>query len=92
MHAMPQDTPFTIQYVTDTNGTPIFVQIPFPQWEIIRASLLDDEEETLQQEVPEVIEKDGILVVKAEPVEDLMQVVRSERELRIKNGLRRMRS
>jgi len=89
MHVMPQDTAYNIQYVTDTNGTPIFVQIPFPQWEIIRAKLLHEEQEALQQEQPDVIEKDGIFMVKAEPLEDLMQVVQTERELRITHVLGR---
>ena len=88
MHPTIQDTVFNIQYVTDSDGTPIFVQIPFPQWEIIRARLLHEEEN--RQESPEVIDRDGILVVKAKPLDNLMQVVQADREHRISDLLKRV--
>ena len=75
-----------VQYVTDRYGKRVFVQIPFAQWEMIRAQLVNIVEEPQdeeREETPEVIDRDGILVVRAKAVGDLANVVREERDHRI---------
>lgn len=44
----------------------------------------------LQPESPTVIEKEGVFVISAEPFDDLTNIVREERELRMSELLQRM--
>lgn len=80
-----QKTGLDIQYVTDRYGNRVFVQIPVAQWEIIRAQLPDLEEAEHDEPdgKPEIIDRQGILVVRANVTRDLTNVVREERERRV---------
>lgn len=80
-----QKTGLDIQYVTDRYGNRVFVQIPVAQWEIIRAQLPDLEEAEHDETAgkPEIIDRQGILVVRANATRDLTNVVREERERRV---------
>jgi hypothetical protein len=72
-----------IQYVTDKQGNRIFVQIPFTQWEKIRPEVVRDDGTEETAKPPVLIDKDGILVVRGEPFQDLTDVTRNERERRV---------
>lgn len=79
-----------IQYVTDAQGNQIFVQIPFAQWKIICSQLTEEEDQIEETtEAPELIDKQGVLVVKAEPLRNLTHITRHERNRRVSELLQR---
>ncbi len=79
-----------IQYVTDEQGNRIFVQIPFVQWEMIRLNLIEEDQIEETTESPELIDKQGVLVVRAKPLRDLTNITRYERNHRVSELLRRV--
>jgi hypothetical protein len=84
MQSIQPEYTFDIRYVTNANGIREFVQIPVVQWEVIRARLLHNAKEYVPTaDDPEVIDREGILVIRAEPLEDLAEFVNNERERRI---------
>lgn len=79
-----------VRYVTDEQGNQIFVQIPFAQWQMICLQLTKEEtqvEETTES--PELVDKQGVLVVKTRPLCDLTAITRHERNGRIAELRRR---
>ena len=54
----------------------MFVQIPVAQWESLQAILMDECATETSEETPELIEREGILVVRATPLRDLRSTVR----------------
>ncbi len=76
---------YDIQYVTDRYGNRVFVQIPVAQWEIIRTQLPDAEgvESDESADAVEVIDRQGILVVRSKAVRDITNVVKEERKQRV---------
>lgn len=76
---------YTIQYVTDRHGNRVFVQIPVAQWENIQTQLPDLEaaESDGPAETAEVVEKQGILIVRSKAVRDITNVVKEERKRRV---------
>ena len=74
-----QSIQLDIQYVTDDQGNQIFVQIPFAQWQKIYLKLMEEEEQIEEiTESPELVDKQGVLVVRAKPLRHLMNVTRHE--------------
>jgi hypothetical protein len=78
-----------VQYVTDEQGNQLFVQIPFAQWQMISLKLKEGAliEETAES--PELVDKQGVLVVRAQPFGDLSDISRDERNRRVSELLRR---
>ena len=77
-------TRLDIQYVTDRYGNRVFVQIPVGQWKIILTQLPDIEGmEPDEPEAAEVVDRQGILVVRSRMSRDITNVVREERERRL---------
>ncbi len=79
-----------IQYVTDKEGNRIFVQIPLAQWEMIRPKVIRENETGATSKPPVLIDKDGILVVRAEPFRDLTDITRDERKRRVSELVQRI--
>jgi len=71
---------YNIQYVTDKYGNCVFVQIPVAQWELIRAQLPDMVEQDRATGRAEVVDRQGILVVRSKAVRDITNAVKEERE------------
>ncbi len=86
---MPNIEKLDIQYVTDEQGNRIFVQIPFAQWEIVRLNLLKEEQVRETLELFELVDKQGILIVKAKPLHDLTSITRHERNHRVSELVQR---
>ena len=80
----------SIHYVTDTEGRRVFVQIPVAQWEYLQAILADERPTEASAETPEVIEREGILVVRATPLRDLGNITHEERNRRVVTLLQRV--
>lgn len=78
-----------IQYVTDGHGARIFVQIPLMTWERIQIELGWKDEEQDDEESAELIDKQGILVVRATPLADLSNTTKKERHRRTRELIRR---
>jgi hypothetical protein len=79
-----------IQYVTDHQGNRIFVQIPFTQWELIQNVLFDESGAPENTESPTIVEEHGIFVVEAEPLRDLTNITKQERNRRLVELLQRV--
>lgn len=78
-----------VRYVTDEQGNQIFVQIPFGQWQMICLKLREDDQIEDTAESPELVDKQGVLVVRAKPLGDLSNITRHERNRRVSELLRR---
>ena len=85
-----QKTQLDIQYVTDEQGNQIFVQIPFAQWQMICLQLREQEQLEETTEAPELVDKQGILVVRAKPVGHFTNITRHERNHRVSALLERV--
>ena len=72
-----QSIQLDIQYVTDDQGNQIFVQIPFAQWQKIYLKLIEEEDQIEEiTESPELVDKQGILVVKAKSLGSFTNITR----------------
>ena len=86
-----QSIQLDIQYVTDGQGNQIFVQIPFAQWQMIYLKLIEEEDQIEEiTESPELVDKQGVLVVRAKPLRKLMNITRHERNRRVSELLQRV--
>lgn len=79
-----------IQYVTDEQGNQKFVQIPFAQWKMICLKLMEKEQIEETTESPELVDKQGILVVRAKPLGSFTNITRHERNHRVSQLLQRV--
>ena len=79
-----------IQYVTDEQGNRIFVQIPFTQWEMICPKLFEEDESTEIPESPELVDKQGVLIVRAKSFQDLADITWRERHRRVSELLQKV--
>jgi hypothetical protein len=74
-----QSIQLDIQYVTDDQGNQIFVQIPFAQWQMIYLKLIEEEDQIEElTEPPELVDKQGVLVVRAKQLRHLMNITRCD--------------
>jgi hypothetical protein len=80
----------SIQYVVDEEGKQVSVQIPIAQWELIKAQLAYDEETAEGTESPMLVDKQGIIVVRAKALRDLNHITRYERHHRLFELLQRV--
>jgi hypothetical protein len=89
MKSSLQNIRLDIQYVTDEQGKRIFVQIPFAQWEMIRPEIIEADGTANTTESPELVDKQGILVVRATSFRDVTNITRYERNRRVSELLQK---